>query len=59
MMIEIVTTHYYIWQDKKEYIVTTKRNKNRMELFRGTLKDCEQFIAVHPYGINSNGINKY
>ena len=47
MMIEKTTTHYLLWEDKGEYVVTTRR---RVEVYRGSKEDCNKFIETHPYG---------
>ena len=57
MMIEKTTSKYYIWDDGRAYVVTPRYNRNYL-IFRGTLEECEWFIAKNPHGVKETEARK-
>ena len=48
MMMEYMTDKYIVWRNGDHFTVTTRK---RREVFSGTLAECQEFMAKHPYGM--------
>lgn len=49
-MIYEIINGFIIWETVNGYKVTKRKDRTNKALFKGSLKQCKDFIIQHPYG---------